>query len=167
DAFHSYKPKDDKLKILKDPHIGAFSVIMLATYGMVYISSVSEITADVLYSFAGAFFVSRCLSAITVVTLKSAKEDGMLHTFSSSVKGKSDRIVLVVLTMQLILGCTFMIWMNVMAGSLMIVAEILFCVYYRYKTYRELDGITGDTAGWFVTVSEIVMAVVAAVWCIM
>ena len=30
DAFHSYQPKEKKLEILKDSHIGAFSVIMLA-----------------------------------------------------------------------------------------------------------------------------------------
>ena len=30
DALKSYKPKEEKLAILKDPHIGAFAVIMLA-----------------------------------------------------------------------------------------------------------------------------------------
>ena len=30
DAFHSYKPREEKLAILKDSHIGAFAVIMLA-----------------------------------------------------------------------------------------------------------------------------------------
>ena len=29
DAFHSYQPRERKLEILKDSHIGAFSVIML------------------------------------------------------------------------------------------------------------------------------------------
>ena len=29
DAFHSYQPKEKKMEILKDSHIGAFSVIML------------------------------------------------------------------------------------------------------------------------------------------
>ncbi len=30
DAFHSYQPREKKLEILKDSHIGAFAVIMLA-----------------------------------------------------------------------------------------------------------------------------------------
>ena len=30
DAFHSYKPREEKLTILKDSHMGAFAVIMLA-----------------------------------------------------------------------------------------------------------------------------------------
>ena len=37
DAFHSYQPKERKLEILKDSHIGAFAVIMLAVYGLIYI----------------------------------------------------------------------------------------------------------------------------------
>ena len=32
DAFHSYQPRERKLEILKDAHIGAFSVIMLAVF---------------------------------------------------------------------------------------------------------------------------------------
>ncbi|MDE6635174.1 MAG: adenosylcobinamide-GDP ribazoletransferase, partial [Lachnospiraceae bacterium] len=43
DAFHSYQPKDRKLEILKDSHIGAFSVIMLAAYGLFYLGAFSEI----------------------------------------------------------------------------------------------------------------------------
>jgi len=32
DAVHSYGNREKKLEILKDSHIGAFAVIMLATY---------------------------------------------------------------------------------------------------------------------------------------
>lgn len=38
DAFNSYKPKEEKLKILKDPHIGAFEVISLGILVLLYIS---------------------------------------------------------------------------------------------------------------------------------
>ena len=44
DAFHSYQPKERKLEILKDSHIGAFAVIMLAVYGLIYMGAFSEIT---------------------------------------------------------------------------------------------------------------------------
>ena len=36
DALHSYQKKEKKLEILKDPHIGAFSVIMARVYGLMY-----------------------------------------------------------------------------------------------------------------------------------
>ena len=35
DALHSYQPRERKLEILKDSHIGAFSVIKLAEFGLI------------------------------------------------------------------------------------------------------------------------------------
>ena len=35
DAFHSYQPREKKLEILKDSHIGAFSVICLVLYELI------------------------------------------------------------------------------------------------------------------------------------
>ena len=54
DALKSYKSKDEKLAILKDPHIGAFSVISLVLYialmGVTQTSEtlVYEVNADVM-----------------------------------------------------------------------------------------------------------------------
>ena len=49
DAFHSYQPRERKLEILKDSHIGAFAVIMLILYGLIYISAYAEITDITLF----------------------------------------------------------------------------------------------------------------------
>ena len=46
DAFHSYKPREEKLAILKDSHIGAFAVIMLAAYGLLFMGAFSQIMDD-------------------------------------------------------------------------------------------------------------------------
>lgn len=46
DAFHSYKPREEKLAILKDSHIGAFAVIMLASYGLLFMGAFSQIMND-------------------------------------------------------------------------------------------------------------------------
>ena len=44
DALHSYQSRERKLEILKDSHIGAFAVIMLALYGLIFLGGFSEIT---------------------------------------------------------------------------------------------------------------------------
>lgn len=166
DALHSYQPKEEKLKILKDPHIGAFSVIMLGMLGMIYLAAISELNRSSFISFAGAFFVARCLSGLTVILFPSAKEDGMLHTFSSAVKGRGNFLVFGMLIIQLVLGVVYMIFMKPVTGVSMLVTISLFTAYYRYKTRKEFGGITGDTAGWFVTAGETIMAVAAAVSCV-
>ena len=84
DAFHSYQPKEKKLEILKDSHIGAFSVIMLALYGLIYLGAFSEIKKESgLWIVCAGFVLSRVLSGIAVVTFRSAKSDGLLYLFAS------------------------------------------------------------------------------------
>nr|MCR5388581.1 adenosylcobinamide-GDP ribazoletransferase [Lachnospiraceae bacterium] len=39
DGIHSYKGIEERLKILKDPHIGAFCVIKLAELGLLYLAA--------------------------------------------------------------------------------------------------------------------------------
>lgn len=74
DAFHSYKPREEKLAILKDSHIGAFAVIMLAAYGLLFMGAFSQIMDDKAFIvFCAGFFITRCLSGIAVVSFKSAK----------------------------------------------------------------------------------------------
>ncbi len=63
DAFRSYQPKEKKLEILKDSHIGAFAAIMLATLGLVWLGAFSEVSQGALLRIICAgFFLARCLS---------------------------------------------------------------------------------------------------------
>ena len=85
DAVHSYQPKEKKLEILKDSHIGAFAVIMLAAYGMVYLAALSEIENRELEKImCSGFFLSRCLCGISAVSFPLAKKEGMLYAAADS-----------------------------------------------------------------------------------
>jgi adenosylcobinamide-GDP ribazoletransferase len=44
-----------------------------------------------------------------------------------------------------------------------VLAVLLFSIYYRYKCYKELGGVTGDTAGFFVTMAEL-LAALTIIW---
>lgn len=46
DAMHSYLPREEKLRILKDSHIGAFSVICLLGYCLTYLGWISELRSE-------------------------------------------------------------------------------------------------------------------------
>ena len=147
DALHSYQPRERKLEILKDSHIGAFSVIKLAEFGLIYVAALSQIVDyRALEVFCCGFFLSRCLSGLSVVSFRSAKTDGMLYHFAC---------VLVMLGLSLL------------AGILAVAAAFAVFGYYRWRSYREFGGITGDTAGYFLTLCEGAMAVAAAVSCLL
>lgn len=161
DAFHSYQPRERKLEILKDSHIGAFSVIMLAVYGFVYLAGFAQIEdSRTLLVFCFGFFLARCLSAIGVVSLPSAKKEGMLYQFADSADRRRVKIILYV---QLLLCFGFMGYVSWKSAMAVILAALISYAYYVYRSRKELGGITGDTAGYFVTLCEGAMVWAAAV----
>lgn len=161
DAFHSYQSREKKLEILKDSHIGAFAAIMLMLYYLIDLAALSEVvTGKAAFAVAAVFFLARCLSGIGVVTLKSAKKEGLLYTFASGAQKKRVRLALY----AQLTGCiALMVAVSGIYGIVAAVTGVLCFFYFKWKSYRELGGITGDTAGWYVTVCEAAAAVAVAV----
>ncbi|MBE5958624.1 MAG: adenosylcobinamide-GDP ribazoletransferase [Lachnospiraceae bacterium] len=162
DALKSYKSKEEKLKILSDPHIGAFAVISFSILSAIYIAAFSEISGRGVFAFACSFAVARSLSAIAVLTFPNAKENGMLHTFSKT-GAKAGKVVLTLLILQLIVLFGVMALIDGIYGIGLIAAALISTLFYRRKMIKEFGGITGDTAGYFVCATETFMAVVAAI----
>lgn len=161
DAFHSYQPKERKLEILKDSHIGAFAVIMFAVYGLIYIGAYSELISLRLVTIGCAGFVlARCLSGIGVVTFSSARNNGLLFWFASNAH---KHIVRVCLYLQSVLCIGFMCYQSVFAGGLTAIVAVASFGYYFFRCRKEFGGITGDTAGYFVLICEECMIVTLAV----
>lgn len=161
DALHSYQSRERKLEILKDSHIGAFSVIMLLVYYLIYIGAYAQIQSQEAFKiFCMGFFLSRILSGISVVSFPSAKKDGMLFHFASTAH---EKIVKGFLYVQLILCLALMMWVNVKIAAVNVGVVTLVFIYYRLKSMKEFGGITGDTAGYFVTVCEGGIAVACAI----
>ncbi len=161
DALHSYQPRDKKLEILKDSHIGAFAVIMFAIYGLIYMGAFSEIADDrLLRIVCSGFFLSRCLSGISVVSFPTAKKEGMLYLFANN---SQKNIVKWLLYLQGAVCICFIVLQFVYAGVMVVSSAFLVFAYYYYKTKKELGGITGDTAGYFVLNCECTILVVTAI----
>ena len=161
DALHSYRDRERKLEILKDSHIGAFAAIMLALYYMIDIAAISEIhTQKAVSAVAAVFFLARCFSGIAVMTLQPAKKEGLLYTFASSAQKV---MVKAALYFQTVLCVVLMLLVSGWYGAAAIGAVLLSFFYFKKKSYKELGGITGDTAGFFVTVCEAAAAAAVAV----
>ena len=144
DALHSYQPKEKKLEILKDSHIGAFSEIK---------------DNNILKILCAGFALSRCLSGIGVVTFKSAKHDGLLFTFADNAQ---KNIVKIALYLQAVICLAYMLWQSSVAGAAAVVTAIIVFAYYYYRSKKEFGGITGDTAGYFVVLCEGGMTIILA-----
>ena len=160
DAVHSYSSKERKLEILKDSHIGAFAVIMLVVYELVFSGAFSELKSDAMLKIAcGGFFLSRCLCGISAVSFPPAKKDGMLYTFADSSHRK---VVKSSLYLQGAVCMSLMCYWSFPAGLTAAAAAVSAFVYYFYWSRKEFGGITGDTSGYFVLLCEVCIAVAAA-----
>ena len=176
DALHSYQDREKKLEILKDPHIGAFAVICLAAYlllaagavGIIYEMSLQRVfsIAENRIMFVRAivpvglsFFLSRALSGISVVTLPGAKKKGMLQTESDTAGKKT---VLIFLVLQVLAVAVGLLVLNPILGALILLAAAVSYGYYWYMSKKEFGGITGDLAGYFVCLSELLILITVA-----
>lgn len=163
DAVHSYQDKEKKLEILKDPHMGAFSVICTISFFLIITAFSFEIkTYEGLISVCFAFVLSRILSGISVITFPKAKKNGMLATES---KTGSKKIVVTVLLIELIVVSAVLIYFTFnksFCGLISIVSFTLIFTYYFYISKKHFGGITGDLAGFFICISELVSLIAVA-----
>lgn len=166
DALHSYKSKEEKLEILKDPHIGAFAVIAFVTYGCIWLAGLSYLAGDVrrwdmaMPFLCIGFWEARALTAVLSILCPKARQEGMLHEETK----KTGTVTIVWSLIEAFLGIGIMSYFGIKATFIILPSLLLFSAYYWYKCKKEFGGVTGDTAGFYVMVSEllIILAVVAS-----
>ena len=159
DALSSHQTKERKLEILKDSHTGAFAIIFGGVYLVALLGIWSGIPEESMGVMALSFVFSRGLSGLSVVTFRNARGSGTLAAFSD---GAEKRVTRVVLLLYLLLAGGGMVVLSPFGGGAAAGAGCLMFVYYRYKSYREFGGITGDLAGWFLELCELFMALAVA-----
>ncbi len=161
DAKSSFGDREKKLSIMSDPHIGSFAVIYFAVYLLLQTAVYSEIKdIKTVVVIALGFILSRSLSGIGAVCFKSAKSEGTLQSF---VKPAHRRITLFILVAIAVITSFFMAYTSLLSGILAVVGALSCFLFYRISAYKNFGGITGDTAGWFLQICELVIAVMALV----
>lgn len=165
DARSSYKSSEEKLKIMKDPHVGAFAIIYGIIYMILEYGFMQELYTGYLET-AGLHFAalvalgyvySRSLSGLSVVMLKKAKKDGML----SDTAKASDKRTIFVMSVWILFCIIGMLSIDIRTGICITLIGIIIFVYYRGMAYKVFGGITGDLAGYFLQLCE--LAILAGV----
>lgn len=155
DALSSYKSTEEKLEILKDSHSGAFAIIFGAGYFLLMFGVYSEVTAEQMALLAVGFVLSRALSGLSVVLFKKAKNSGLAASFSDMAQQKCVGTVMIFV---ILLCSAALLMMNPVLGGAVLLAAAAVFGYYRWMSYRKFGGITGDLAGFFLQVCELMMA---------
>lgn len=154
DALRSYKSKQEKLEILKDPHIGAFAIIRMMIYSLVWMGAMAVIVDNNnvawMYSYFVIFSLARVMTAITSLRFKHAKDNGMLHMETH----KSGVIDLVMCIVQLIILLALTGCISWIAMIVIVCVVAVHFLYYKRLCEKQFGGVTGDTAGFCIVSLE-------------
>lgn len=164
DALSSYGDKEKKLEILKDPHTGAFAIIGAVMYYLLFFGFMTEIW-DIKATIAVSvgFVLSRSLSGLAIGIFKCAKNSGLLYTFKSAATQKND------------CDCYDFVYCFVRCDALFygvyglgtICSAVISFLWYRHVAYSKFGGITGDIAGYFVCICEVLCVIFGGVLCVL
>lgn len=155
DAKSSYKPVEDKLKILKDPHTGAFAVIYAILYFLVSYAFFCEAGSGQIGWIGAGYVYSRILSGLSVVTFKKAKKDGMAAASADAAQ----KNVKWILAAELAVFAAALLWADPLMGAVCLLVGGMVFAYYRSMSYRVFGGITGDLAGYFLQLCELMLLI--------
>lgn len=162
DALSSYGDREKKLEILKDSHCGAFAVIRLCCYFVVYFGLCGSVrfTPRAGLCWTLALVLERGLSGLAVAAFPMAKNTGLAHTFATAADRESVKKILIVLSVLLAAA------LIALGGGALVAAALLVLWRYHHVAVKEFGGITGDLAGWFLQKAEFWMlaALAASQW---
>ena len=149
DALASRQSRERKLEIMKDSACGAFAAIYCGIYLLLSFGLYCEI-GTIGWGGGLIFVLSRCMSGLCAITMPNARKTGMLQAFTEQVHKRTAVAILLIL---LLLTAATMVFF----APVSLVLGLLTLLWYRRFAMQQFGGITGDTSGFFLQVSELVM----------
>ena len=144
DAMLSWRPLEKRLEILKDSHAGSYAVVSVALL-MMFSFAAAQGNID-LRALALVPVISRCGSALAVLSLKPIG-----HSEYAQMESRTAQ-QLAVVAIWLIAMIAGVHWLGASAAALM--AETLAYFAAMAWVFHTLQGVSGDLAGFALTVSE-------------
>ena len=167
DAMYSRQPIEKKLEILKDPHVGAFGIILCCGYFLLFFAFATELLSNhyIISIVCRGFVLSRALSAFSVVTLSKAKDTGLAFMFGTSAQQNFVRIASLLFVTAVSVGMVAV--HPVIGGAAVLLCALWFLRFWRMSK-RQFGGITGDLCGYLLCVTELIVlgttAIGAMLW---
>jgi adenosylcobinamide-GDP ribazoletransferase len=153
DAFFSRQSLEEKKRILKDPHVGAFGVIATIGLLLVQFCIIQTIVAEKKISVALIFIpvISRCVTGVALLNRKPMAETGFMVMFKANTKPVHTFFIMMIFIATLIFAFTLggIATLSVL-GTVMISAWLTMSYLYR-----EFQGLSGDLCGCIISVSEL------------
>lgn len=159
DAYFSYQDKEKRLEIMKDPRIGAFgviSVIVLLSTRFLFIYDLTNNVHFLSYILIAAVpFLSKNVMGIMLLTVKTAKNEGLGRLFQAAATPK----VLWIYPVYIIifLYTAFLLGIEFISIGLLFLAALVSYLICRRNALKWFGGITGDVLGASVEGTELLL----------
>ena len=156
DALASHAPAEKKRAILKDSHTGAFAIITLGCYLLLYAALATEmpVTGRSALLLGLMHVLSRILSGTISVVYPKSDREGLLRTFTLSADKKPAVAILLIL---LLLCAAALIWVQPVTGAVMVLGGLLTALWMKRLSAKQFGGMSGDLSGYFLQLAELIM----------
>lgn len=155
DALSSHAAPERKREILKDSHAGAFAIVFTAAYFLLYFALCTELerswTAAVIVGIHHVF--ARAVGALAGVAFPGSGSGGLLAAFREGAWAKATLI----LSAWCVVCAAALIALSPVSGIVCTLAAALLLWYLCRMSRREFGGMSGDLAGYLITLSELVL----------
>lgn len=158
DAFASHSSKERMLEIMKDSNIGAFACIYILLYELSFFVFCFLLPKDdpTIFMLTVIFSLSRGMSAFALLSLDSARSNGMGRSLKDMADERKSKYILIFETALIIL---FAFLIDLKSAVFIVAGALITYTYCTGKMKKQFSGITGDLAGWFLSLNELVMLI--------
>ena len=144
DAFFSYRDREKRLEIMKDPRIGAFgvlSVLVLLSARFLFIYEIVERAVDISYVLIMLIpFMSKSMMGVLLIKVRAAKEDGLGTLFKKAATKYT--LWIYPIYMVLVFGGILILWPEAVNGFLVLLMGTgLFLLMRPEKSSNGLAGL--------------------------
>lgn len=154
DALSSHATPQRKREILKDPHTGAFAIIAIVAYMLLYTALAAELPVLTwLPLLLPIPMLSRAMAAVAVTAFPSSGQGGLADAFRASAQRSA---VVISLVWALISVILLLLWGGLI-GAAMALAALITLLLTRRMAIKQFNGFSGDLAGYLIQMSEIAM----------
>ena len=167
DALCSFGEREKRLAILKDPHVGAFGPLWLMAFLLAEAGCFAQVyrTPALLPLACAGFALARTLGGCKIVLSPCAKDSGLAHLFAEN---SDKRAVAAALFTEFALFCAAAgvsvcdVSGGLPAGAVLVVVLLAWYGLHENMIRRVFGGVTGDLAGFCISVAELLALLCAA-----
>lgn len=161
DALLSSRDKEEKVRILKDSKVGAFSVIALVILFLVETSSISSLLEN---GFDPRILIlipitSRCFGGYTILSRDQISKSYFGDLFKKGTKPYEKYILISIYILVILISLVFL---NIKYFISLVVLGLVGILSIR-KCNKEFSGVNGDVAGFTLVLSEAICFLVLGV----